>query len=313
MKEQIKEHSGYKKVFEPGKLTFGLMAPMKGYSNSPFPEMNDHEELVKKVESAGFSAIWLRDVPFYDPNFGDAGQLYDPMVYAGWLAAKTENIVIGTAGVVLPLRDPLLLAKQALSLDHLTNGRFILGVAGGDRPTEYPAFGINYENRAERFRDAVEAIKSVWYQNFPIHKTEFYGELNGSIDMIPKMKSQDLPIINIGRARQSLSWIAENMDAWIWHGPQARDIQEVMSMWKNRTKEEFKPYGYAPFFDLDENPDAPVQASGNFLRGGRKHLIEFWQKQRELGLNHIIMNLKPSTRNAKDIIEEFGTYILPHF
>src|SRR5699024_507086 len=211
-------HKGYQKLFQPNQLTFGLIAPIKGYPQSPFPDMSDHEALVKKAEEAGIDAIWLRDVPFYDPNFGDAGQLYDPMVYAGWLAAKTKEIVIGTAGVVLPLRDPLLVAKQTLSLDHLTNGRFILGIAGGDRPTEYPAFGYDYDNRAERFRDAVEVMRAVWNQDFPQHKSTYYGTLRGDITMIPKPQSAHLPIINIGRARQSLTWIAEHTDGWFWHG-----------------------------------------------------------------------------------------------
>lgn len=313
MEKQAVQHKGYQRLFEPKKLTFGLIAPMKGYANSPFPDMNDHEDLVKRTEEAGFGAIWLRDVPFYDPGFGDAGQLYDPMVYAGWLAAKTKDIVIGTAGVVLPLRDPILLAKQALSLDHLTNGRFILGIAGGDRPDEYPAFGIDYENRAERFRDAVDVMKAVWEQDFPVHKSEYYGQLAGNLDMVPKLKSGHLPLINIGRARQSLTWIAENTDGWIWHGPQARDVAGVMDMWQRRNENEYSPYGYAHFFDLDENPDAPVQVSGNFLTGGRNHLIEYWENQREQGLSHMLMNLKPSQRDPKAILDEFGEHILPVF
>lgn len=317
IKETIQEstirHKGYNQLFQPGKLTFGLVAPMKGYAQSPFPDMSDHEELVNKAEEVGIDAIWLRDVPFYDPGFGDAGQLYDPMVYAGWLAAKTKSIAIGTAGVVLPLRDPLLVAKQTLSLDHLTNGRFILGIAGGDRPTEYPAFGIEFENRAERYRDAVEVMKAVLKSDFPQHKSEYYGELTGNITMVPKPLSQDLPIINIGRARQSLSWIAENMDGWFWHGPQARDIPEVMDMWNRRNEAKFNPYGYAHFFDLDKNPDAPVHIFGNSLIGGRKALIDYWEMQKEQGLSHMLLNLKPSQRDAKEMLDEFGEHILPVF
>ncbi|WP_408733618.1 LLM class flavin-dependent oxidoreductase [Neptunitalea lumnitzerae] len=108
--------------------------------------MSNHAAIVKKADEVGIDMMWLRDVPFYDPNFGDTGQLYDPMVYAGWLAAQTTNIAIGTAGIVLPLRDPSILAKQVLSVDKLTGGRFILGIAGDDRYTEYPAMGVKFSN-----------------------------------------------------------------------------------------------------------------------------------------------------------------------
>ncbi|MEE1865385.1 LLM class flavin-dependent oxidoreductase [Pseudomonas auratipiscis] len=125
------------------------------------------------ADKLGFPALWLRDVPFRDPVFGDVGQIYDPMVYASWLAAATKRIAIGTAGIVLPLRDPLAVAKQATSIDQLSAGRFILGLSTGDRPTEYPAFGMEFENRAARFRDAVGVIKAVTQQRFPAHRSEF--------------------------------------------------------------------------------------------------------------------------------------------
>lgn len=54
-------------------------------------------------------------MPFYDPNFGDVGQGLDPMVTMGYLAAKTKKIVIGTAGMIAPLREPIHLAKAAVS------------------------------------------------------------------------------------------------------------------------------------------------------------------------------------------------------
>ena len=57
--------------------------------------------------------LWLRDIPFLDPSFGDTGQLLVPFVYAGVLATATERITIGTTGTVLPLRNPLIVVKQA--------------------------------------------------------------------------------------------------------------------------------------------------------------------------------------------------------
>ena len=129
---ELKQHPGYARVFQPGHLTFGFIAPLESYPNSPGPTLQDHAHMAQKVDEAGFSAIWLRDVPFYDPNFGDVGQILDPLVYAGFLAAVTQDIAIGTAGIVLPLRDPLIVAKQAASVDQLLGGRFIMGLATGD-------------------------------------------------------------------------------------------------------------------------------------------------------------------------------------
>lgn len=151
LSSQLKLHPGYSRVFEPGHLTFGFIAPLESYPDTPGPTLQHHVAMAQKADEAGFAAVWLRDVPFWDPNFGDVGQILDPMIYAGYLAAVTRQITIGTAGIVLPLRDPLIVAKQATSVDQLLGGRFIMGVATGDRPTEYPAFGIDFDSRAARF------------------------------------------------------------------------------------------------------------------------------------------------------------------
>ena len=61
----------FERVFPDNKLTVGLITPLEAYPGSPFPTLRDHQTLAKKAEDAGFASIWVRDVPFYDPNFGD--------------------------------------------------------------------------------------------------------------------------------------------------------------------------------------------------------------------------------------------------
>ena len=152
-------HPAFSRVFAPGHLTFGLIAPLEGYPDRMAPTMQDHVDLARQADIAGFSAIWLRDVPLLDPEFGDAGQMFDPLVYAAHLGVVTQRICIGTAGVVLTLRDPLMVAKQAATLDVLLQGRFLLGLSTGDRPSEYPAFSREFDNRAERFREGCEVLR----------------------------------------------------------------------------------------------------------------------------------------------------------
>jgi luciferase-type oxidoreductase len=205
-------HPGYARIFQPGRLTFGFIAPLESYPDSPGPTLADHAELAAKVDQAGFDELWLRDVPFYDPHFGDVGQVLDPLAYAGYLAAITRNITIGTAGIVLPLRDPLIVAKQAATVDQLLGGRLVLGLATGDRPIEYPAFGVDFETRAERFRDALAVIRAATEQVWPVHASRFYGRLSASLDLIPKPAAGRLPMIVIGHAGQTTEWTAHNTD-----------------------------------------------------------------------------------------------------
>lgn len=68
---------------------------------------------------------------------------------------------------MLPLRDPLAIAKQAVSVDSLTGGRLLLGMSSGDRPVEYPAFGVDFDNRADRFREAFDLVRTAVEVSFP--------------------------------------------------------------------------------------------------------------------------------------------------
>ena len=121
-------NAGYDAVFEPGRLSLGLVVPIETYPNGPVPTMEQHIERAQLAETLGFSAVWLRDVPFNVPSFGDAGQIFDPFVYLGALASQTSSIALGVASIVLPLRHPAHVAKAAATADVLSNGRVILGI-----------------------------------------------------------------------------------------------------------------------------------------------------------------------------------------
>lgn len=124
------------------------------------PDMQHHAELIKQADELGFRAAWVRDVPLYDPNFGDAAQIFETFTYLGYLASHTQNILLGTAAVVLPLRNPWLVRKAAATVQTLSHERLLLGVASGDRPSEYPIFGVDYHSRGESFRQAVEILRA---------------------------------------------------------------------------------------------------------------------------------------------------------
>lgn len=302
----------FSRVFSENRLSVGLISPLEAYPDSPFPTLKDHQHVAKQAEDAGFGSLWVRDVPFYDPNFGDAAQMLDPFVYAGYLAAVTKKITLGSTGIVLPLREPVSVTKQALSVDRLTDGRFILGLSTGDRPVEYPAFNVDFEDRGGRYREAVEIVRTLSEGRFPKAETLRFGTFSGNLDMHPKPAHGRLPIMAVGRSRQPIEWLAQNVDAWIWAVDDDAAIREIVATLKAAAGDLTPPaYGYSTFFDLDPNPDAPYQRFYNVVRIGRKALTERLLHHRDLGVRHIALNLKPSQRAAQSVIEEMGTHVLP--
>ncbi len=187
---------GYNSVFRLNRLSLGLVAPLDAYTLGPVPSMTRHVERVHLAEKLGFSAIWLRDVPFNVPSFGDAGQVYDPFVYLGLLAGQTERIALGVASIVLPLRHPAHVAKAAASVDVLSGGRLILGIASGDRPEEYPALNLPFDDRGDRFRDSFEYIQRMGEDAPAFENT--YGSPHGGMYMLPKPTTGKLPLLITG-------------------------------------------------------------------------------------------------------------------
>ena len=194
-------NQAYNSTFRPNRLSLGLVVPLESYTSGPVPTMTRHVERVQLAEELGFSAVWLRDVPFNVPSFGDAGQMLDPFVYLGFLAARTESIALGVASVVLPLRHPAHVAKAAASVDVLSGGRLILGVASGDRPEEYPALALPFADRGARFRESFAYIERM-RESAPTFDNA-YGSPDGGMDMLPKPVGTKLPLLITGAASRT--------------------------------------------------------------------------------------------------------------
>lgn len=311
-------HEGFARMFVPGELTVGLFTPIEAYEGA-IPTMNDHDRLVRTADEAGFAGLWVRDVPLYDPSFGDAGQIYDPWVYLGHLSASTERIALATGSVVFTLRHPLHSAKAAASVDRLSGGRLVLGVASGDRPVEFPAFGTPFANdkemKGKRFREALRVFRRVTEEEFPSVDSEF-GTIRAA-DVLPKPVAGRVPVLVTGHSRQPLSWIAEHADGWLYYpqipSRQARVVREWKDAVADRAPGAFKPFAQSLYVDLA--PDRGKRPSPMHLGFslGRDWLVELLQGLREAGVNHVGINLKFGRRRAAEVVEELGEHVLPHF
>ncbi|MFC0338916.1 luciferase-type oxidoreductase, BA3436 family [Kushneria avicenniae] len=311
------KHPGYRGLFEPGEVTLGLIMPLETYPNAPAPTLQDHFTRAREADEAGLSALWMRDIPFFDPRYGDAGQVFEPLTYIAALARETRRIALGTAGIVLPLREPKLLAKQVASLDHFTDGRMLLGLSSGDRPTEYPLFDIDFDSRGERFRDAFEVYRAVIEEDYPTFDSARFGRSQGTLDMLPKPPHEHTPTVAIGRAQQSTEWIAEHLDGHIAPSPPLSRLTRFAEQWRDvampQSDSPFKPLGIAGFLDLVADRDHPLQQIPAGFRTGSKALAEFMATAREAGIQHMALNPKISQRPHRALLDDLVRDVLPHF
>ncbi|MGH1348016.1 MAG: LLM class oxidoreductase [Nannocystales bacterium] len=305
---------GYNSVFHPGRLSLGLVLPLERYDAGPVPTMEHHLARARLADTLGFSALWLRDVPFNVPLFGDAGQLFDPFVYLGFLAAHTEQIALGAASVVLPLRHPAHVAKAAASADVLSGGRVILGVASGDRPQEYPALGVPFGQRGDLFRESFSYIQRMG-EKVPAFENVF-GSPAGDIDMLPKPASGRLPLLITGGSQQDPAWLASNGDGWMLY-PRTPSAQAgIIDDWRGRIQANGgpgRPVMQPLYVDLLEDPEAPAQPIHLGLRTGVASLRSHLQRLELVGVNHVALNLRFNRADMQSTLLCLADELLPEF
>ena len=130
------------------------------------PELNEPEviaSLVRSAEALGFSSLWVSDHLLLPPgDFIPHGHQPDPLAMLGWLAGATERVGIGTSVLVLPYRDPVVVAKAAGTADWLSGGRVTLGVGAGWLAEEFAALGVPFEERGQRLDEYIDVLRELW-------------------------------------------------------------------------------------------------------------------------------------------------------
>jgi len=315
MKDFQSINRGYNSTYQPNQLSLGVVVPIENYGQSSVPNMHHHLERVQLVEQLGFKAIWVRDVPFHVPAFGDAGQTYDPFTYLGFLAGQTKEIALGVASIALPLHHPAHVAKSAATIDQLSNGRMIMGIASGDRPSEYPAMDIDFENRGKLFRDAFQYIRKA-QEDFPILNDNQFGQWNGQMDILPKPKSAKIPMLVTGSSRQSLEWNAKHGDGWIYYPRPMMQQAYTITEWRQEVAKfhDFdKPFMQPLYVILEKNNDFKPQPIQLGFRIGANYLVEYFKEIEKIGVNHVAINFRFNSRDIEGTLEELADKVLPHF
>lgn len=313
----LQAHPGFQRLFQPGALTVGLIGPLETH-RGPAPTMQGHVAMAQRAEAAGFGALWLRDVPFYDPDYGDVAQIFEPMVYLSHLAAATQHIALATAAVVLPTREPMYFAKQATSLDQLSGGRLVLGLSSGDRESDYPMLGIDYDTRGERYRDAFEVFRTLTEQRFPAFHSPRFGGSPGALDLVPKPAYGRVPALAVGHAQQDTAWVAAHMDGYLSFVASPARLASMAEDWREQVRAAdgeaaFKPLGLGGFLNLSDDPDQPFMRIPGGFSAGRNGLLEYLDQARAVGVNHIALNPRISRQPYGEIMDELAEYVLPEF
>ena len=173
-------------------------------------------EMARAAEAAGFDACFVTDHPMPDDRFLGSGGHHslDPFVALSFAAAVTTRMRLLTYVLVLPYRNPFLTAKAATSLDVLSGGRLLLGVATGYLEGEFAALGADFDERNERTDEAIEAIKRAWTEDGVRLEGKHFKAVGNTMRPRPLQRPHP-PIWVGGNSKRAIRRAVELGDGWL--------------------------------------------------------------------------------------------------
>lgn len=184
-------------------MNFGVIFANVG----PFSTSEGARAIATAAESAGFDSLWTVEhvlVPAdyestypYDPSGrmpgGEATDIPDPLVWLAYVAGVTTTIKLGTGILIVPQRNPAVVAKEVATLDKLSGGRMLLGVGAGWLAEEFDALGVPFAGRGRRLDSYLAAMRTLWAEDQATVDDEFVSFTNAI--SLPKPVNRTVPVI----------------------------------------------------------------------------------------------------------------------
>jgi probable F420-dependent oxidoreductase len=200
------------------KFSTGLPNSREGRQN-PMGSV-DRDAIVRAAvaaEAAGFHALWPNEFfvsrPDVSAKYGVPPNLFEAIVTMSYTLAATERIRVMPSVLVLPLHDPIVLARQVATMDVFSGGRVRLGIGLGGSKEEYGRLRADNPNRSKLIAEYVAAMRVLWTEPSATYDGEYvrFTEL----ETYPKPIQNPLPVLRAGHGDAAFAWIAAHGDGWI--------------------------------------------------------------------------------------------------
>jgi len=283
-------------------MKFGIALPNFGRD----ARRDNVVKLAKTAEEFGFDSIWVSDhivIPDSHKGFGDV--FYEPFVTLAYVSSITEKINLGTSVIILPYRNPLVVAKMISTLDVLSGGRVILGAGTGWLKDEFEALSIPYADRGFQTDEHLEAMKVLWTRKNPKFKGKFYKF--SDIRFFPKPVQKPYPPIWIGgNSNRAIERAARSGDGWHAVGLTPEEMKYkskyLMGLIKGRSKRKTE-------FVISLRKNLQILGPGEkdrkidereVLRASPEKIAESIEEYEESGVSHLVFQVLGS--GVEDII-----------
>lgn len=288
-------------------MKFGITVPNYG----KYASKSEIVKIAQIAEELGFDSIWVSDhVIIPDAHKGFGNVFYDPFIALSYIAAKTRKIKLGTSVIVLPYRNPVVMAKMISTLDNLSDGRIILGVGSGWLKEEFEALGIAYEKRGELTDEMLKVLKILWTEDSPEFKGSYYNFSN--IKFLPKPLQKPYPQVWVGGGtKKAIERAVEYGQGWQPVGLSPEKLGEKMpylkSLLQNHNTENFE-VSLRRTIEIT-NKDLSQE---EILRGSIEKIVRGIREYKKIGVDHLLLHfLSGTSEGVLNSMKVFSQEIKP--
>ncbi len=229
-------------------MRLGVFGSNSGVSHTPVETV----AVAQLAEQLGFDSIWAGEhVVVPNPQVAPSPMdptdpILDPLVHLAFVAAATETILLATGIIVLPQRNPLVLAKQAATLDVLSGGRLLLGVGAGYLEPEMTALGTPMARRGERTDDHLAAMRAIWNEPGPVSHDGPFVHFAG-VDAHPRPVTPGGPRIVVGgHTPAAFRRAVAHGHGWYGFALAPEDVGPCVEGLRRAADEVDRPAGFGP-------------------------------------------------------------------
>src|SRR3954454_8923289 len=170
-------------------------------------------DTARLAEELGFRALWTSDHLLAPSTLPQFSRVFEPLIVLAHVAAVTSRIRLGTSVIVFPMRSPFVVAKQAATLDVLSDGRLILGIGVGSFGEEYVNVHSDFHTRGRRMDEMIALFRHLWSGARTPFAGRYYGFEDGVFDPLP-VQGKDLAMLIGGRSDAALKRVGEHAAIW---------------------------------------------------------------------------------------------------
>jgi probable F420-dependent oxidoreductase len=235
-------------------------------------------EITDAAEELGFAGVWPLDHVLVGPDLKDRYPwVLEPMVLLGYLAARTKRIRLGTSIIVLGMRNPFVVAKQAATLDLACGGRLTLGLGAGYSEPEFRNVGAAdvWSTRGKRLDEAIELFRHLWSGSTEPFRGRFYSYDEGWFGP-PPAQGEKLPIMIGGNSEAALNRAVRYGDIWQSTGLGPADFKQRADWIRAHAGDRQVEVGART--TLAGDPDSIRATVREFEEAGAAHICAYFGK-----------------------------------